>query len=268
MTLVRPLALVPPRSVQLGAAVPWRRVAAAAGAVLVVLVLLYVGARSTSVFAVRTIAVSGAPAEVRGEVRAAARSFEGKSLVGLDGEALVRQLEALPSVESATYDRAFPGTLRIFIYPEAPVAVMEVGTEAWVVSERGRIIRRAGDGAGRLPHFQLEQAISATAGSFVTDPGARLVLGALARLPRGFPARVKAVHLERGALSLDLETGWGTPELRLGPAVDVAPKLAAAGLVLRHIPAPDRASVGYVDVSLPQRVVVGPKEDANSQPEG
>jgi cell division septal protein FtsQ len=257
-------ALVQSRSVRVGIAVPWRRATAIVGALLVGLGLLYAGARSTPVFAVRTVEVSGAPRDVRQEVRAAAASFEGKSLVGLDGGALVRDLEALPSVESATYDRAFPRTLRIFVRPELPVAVMELGHDAWVLSERGRVIGRAGESARHLPRFHLPARAPLAAGTFVSDPTARAILRALADLPRRFPAQVRAAHLEGGSLSLDLEAAWGTPELRLGEPVDVAAKLAAAGLVLRHLSAAERVSVDYLDVSLPERVVVG----TNPKPSG
>ena len=258
------LALVQPRSVRVGIAVPWRRATAIVGALLAVLGLLYAGARSTPVFAIRTVEVSGAPRDVRQEVRAAAAPFEGKSLVGLDGGALVHDLEALSSVESATYDRAFPSTLRIFVRPELPVAVMELGDEGWVLSERGRVIGRAGESAKHLPRFRLPARVPLAAGMFVSDPTARAILSALADLPRRFPARVQAVHLQGGSLSLDLDAAWGTPELRLGEPVDVAAKLAAGGLVLRHLSAAERVSVDYLDVSLPERVVVG----TNPQPSG
>jgi cell division protein FtsQ len=229
------------------------------------LALLYVGARETPVFAVRSIEVSGAPPDVRHAVEVAAEPVAGNSLVALDGAALVRDLEALPSVRSATYDRAFPSTLRIYVEAERPVAVLHLGEDRWVVSERGRIIRSAPPGSAIvLPQFHLPPRAGIEPGSFVTEPAARLLLDALMLVPKRFPARIYTVRLEGGQLTLRLRATWGRPELRLGEPVDIGVKLASAALVLRSIPSDERGSVGYVDVSLPERVVVG----ANSQPSG
>jgi cell division protein FtsQ len=246
-------------------AVPWRRVFAIALGLAAALAVLYLGARETSVFAVRTIEVSGGPPAVRGAVRAAADSVAGESLVGLDGDALVADLQALPSVRSASYDRAFPNTLRIFVQPERPVAVVHVGSGSWILSERGRVIRPVpSDAAGRLPEFRLPNGPALRPGAFVTDPMTRVVLGALAVVPRRFPARITSVHLESDVLTLGLQTPWGAPQLRLGSPVDIDVKFAVAALILRSLPSDERASVGYIDASVPERTVVGP----NPQVEG
>src|SRR5579862_35203 len=100
----------------------------------------YFLARETSMFAVRRIEVTGgSPAERAAVVRALA-PFEGTSLLSLHGGALVRRVEALPTIVSASYDRAFPHTLRLRIVPERPVAVLHRGRETWLVSARGRVI--------------------------------------------------------------------------------------------------------------------------------
>jgi cell division septal protein FtsQ len=259
------LALVQPRSVRGVFTVPWRRAAAIVGGTLATLCLLYLGARETPVFAVRAIDIqlSGDVPAVRQAIRHATEGVEGKSLVALDGGALVRDLEALPAVRSATYDRAFPSTLRIFVQPEQPLAVVHLGSDRWVISERGRIIRSASPGSAvGIAHFRLPGQAGVRPGSFLADPRCAIVLDALALVPKSFPARVYVVRLEGGSLTFLLRAPWGRPELRLGSPVDVAPKLAAAALVLRSLSADERGSIGYVDASLPERVVVG----ANSQP--
>jgi cell division septal protein FtsQ len=236
-------------------------IAAAAAAVLA---LLYLAARETPLFAVRTVAITGGSEAVRKAVREAAQPVEGESLVALDGKALVRELEALPSVRSASYDRAFPSTLRIFVHPELPLGIVRLGPDRWVVSERGRIIRRYTSDSERYPRFRLPGRPNVVPGSYMTDPGAQVVLGALAVVPRNFPVRIQMVRLEGGRLTMDLWAPWGRPELRLGEAVDVQVKLAVATVVLRSLSADERSSVGYVDVSVPERTVVG----SNSQVEG
>lgn len=236
-----------------------------AAAAVALLALLYLAARETPLFAVRTVEVTGGSKAVRKAVQQAAQPVEGESLVALDGKSLVRELEALPSVRSASYDRAFPSTLRIFVRPELPLGIVRLGPDRWVVSERGRIIRRYAPGSSeRYPRFRLPGRPNIVPGSYVTDPGARVVLGALAVVPKDFPVRIDLVRLEGGRLTMDLSAPWGGPELRLGEAVDVEAKLAAAALVLRSLSDDARSSVGYVDVSVPERTVVGSNPQVES----
>ena len=237
-------------------------IAAAAAALLA---LLYLAARETPLFAVRTVEITGGSEAVRKAVREAAQPAEGESLVALDVNSLVQELEALPSVRSASYDRAFPSTLRLFVRPELAIGIVRLGPDRWVVSERGRIIRRYVTGSReRYPRFELPGRPNVVPGAFLTDPGARVVLGALAVVPKNFPARIQMVRLEGGRLTMDLRAPWGGPELRLGEAVDVKAKLAVAAVVLRSLSADAPSSVGYVDVSVPERTVVG----SNPQVEG
>src|SRR5205085_8038281 len=108
--------------------------------VLVALALLlcagaaYLVARETSLFAIRTVRVEGAPPGIAREVGDIARTVQGESLLRLDGGALLRRLRALPDVASVHYDRAFPHTLRLVVTPERPVAVLRQGHSSWIVS--------------------------------------------------------------------------------------------------------------------------------------
>lgn len=259
------LALVQPRSVRGNFPLTWRRAAFGAAVAMAVLALLYLGARETSVFAVRTIEVTGGSQAVRSAAVQAAQDAKGTSLVALDGSALIDELEALPTVRSASYDRAFPSTLRIFVRPEVPLAVARLGPDRWLVSERGRVIRRYGQEAHRdYPAFELPARPNVVAGSFITDVAAGAVLSALVDVPDRFPARITEVLLQDGALTMKLHAPWGDPELRLGEDVDVRAKLAAAALVIHSLDADYRSSVAYVDVSVPERTVVG----TNAQVEG
>jgi hypothetical protein len=259
------LALVQPRSVRQDFTLPWQRLAVGATFTIVVLALLYLAARMTPIFAVRAIEVTGASQSVRQAVRGAAEPFEGKSLVGLDGAALVDELEALPTVRSVTYDRAFPSTLRILVTPEVPLAVLRLGPDRWLVSQRGRVIRRyVRDPKERFPRFRLPQRANVVPGSVVSDESARVILAALVGAPSTFPVRIDKVSLAGGELTMELRASWGAPELRLGEPVDVRAKLAAAGIVLPSLAADYRESVAYVDVSVPERTVVG----TNSQVSG
>jgi cell division septal protein FtsQ len=224
-----------------------------------VLGLLYLGARETPVFALRHVEVAGAPPEVRAQVLRAIDGLRGQSLVALDGKALVRRLEAIPSVRSVGYDRAFPHTLRLVVQPERPLAVVYEGANPWIVSVRGRVIARPLPRVAHgLPRVHMAGQAGLAPGGFVADAATVSVLRALAEAPRRFPLPIHAGRLRDGELTLRLEGAGGTrPELRLGDVSDAALKLRVAALVLRRLTAEERASLAYLDVSLPDRPVVG-----------
>jgi cell division septal protein FtsQ len=255
---VERLALVQSRPVRRELNVPWRRVGVGAAAGVAALALLYLGARETPVFAVRDIEVTGGTPAVRRAVEETARPVEGTSLVALDGSALVDEVEALPTVRAVTYDRAFPSTLRIFVRPELPLAVLRLGAERWLVSDRGRVIRGyVADPSESYPAFRLPPRPNVRPGAFVADTEATTILGALASLPKRFPAQIEEVSLADGELTMVLQEPWGSPRVLLGEAVDLRVKLAAAALLIRSLSADYRSQVAYLDVSVPERSVVG-----------
>jgi cell division protein FtsQ len=219
--------------------------------------LLYVGARETPVFALRTVEVQGPSAEVRATIIHELEDMQGTSLVSLDGGQLMRRLEALPTVESVTYDRAFPHTLRLVVQPEEPVAVANQASALWIISVRGRVIARTTFGeAPDLPRIRYRQETPLAAGEFVADPGTKTILAALAEAPKHMRLPVHGARLEEGELKLVLTGEGGTrPVLLLGEPVDVRTKLLVATLVLRQLGADELAALTYIDVSLPDRPV-------------
>ena len=121
---------------------PTRRSLAIGFSVLAVALCGYLIARESSLFAIDRIEVSGGSRQVRHQVDAALASLVGRPLVGLDGSAVLRKVDALPTVVSASYDRAFPHTLRIRVVPERPAAVLRRGPDSWLVSSRARVMER------------------------------------------------------------------------------------------------------------------------------
>jgi cell division protein FtsQ len=221
------------------------------------LALLYLGARETPVFAVRTVEVDGAPATVRQAILESLEETRGTSLVSLDGDAVVRRLEALPSVQSVTYDRAFPHTLRLVVVPEKPVAVVKQASDLWIVSARGRVI--GGTSVPEAPDLPLVRYLSdapLTAGQFVADEGTKTILAALSEAPKRMPMPIHSARLEDGELTLVLAgDGETRPLLLLGQPVDVGTKLRVAALVLRKLGYEERDVLAYLDVTLPDRPV-------------
>ncbi len=219
--------------------------------------LLYLGARETPVFALQTVEVEGAPAKVRQSVLQTLEESHGTSLVSLNGDAVVRRLEALPSVQSVTYDRAFPHTLRLEVVPEKPVAVLDQGFARWVTSVRGRIISRTtADESPDLPRIRYDSDAALAAGQFVSDDGIKTVLAALAEAPRRMLLPIHQGRFEDGQLTFVLAgEGGSRPLLLLGEPVDVGTKLRVAALVLRKLDFEERAALAYLDVTLPDRPV-------------
>lgn len=223
--------------------------------------LAYGAARYTSLFALEKLEVTGGTAPVRASVREAGAQFLGTSLVSLDDDAVRARLTDLPGVESVRLDRAFPHTLRIVVVPEEPLAVVKDGFGAWLVSERGRVIRSAAMEPKRAVVWTAQTGLEP--GAAVGDENARLALEALRHVPAGFPGRIESARAAEGAVTLVLGDG---AELRLGAAESLSLKLAVAARVLRGMSAGERAGIGYLDVSVPERVVGGSSLD--SQLEG
>lgn len=251
------LALVPAYGIGPLARRPSRRMVTVVALAVGVVALLYLAARETSLFAVREVEISGAPPWVRAEVEKAAKAYVGSSLVALDGDELRRTLEAVPSVSSLRFDRAFPHTLRLRVTPERPVAVARAGSTSWLVSARGRVVGPLERGhAAELPRIRVPTDASLAPGDLVEDRQALLALRALVRVPARFPVEVKAARANEGALVL--KVGGGT-ELRLGERRELRLKLAVAERVLRLLSAPERASLAYIDLTVPDRPVAAEK---------
>lgn len=241
---------------------PSARFLGVAGAVLGVLGLLYLAARETPLFAVRELEVVGAPPAVQEAVREAAEPFLGESLVALDQDELRRTLGALPTVRSLRVDRAFPHTLRITIAPERPLAVLRRGKDAWVVSDRGRVMQQVAAGASASrPRIWTGQGTQIERGELVETAGVRVALGALRRVPSDFPARIRAARVEGEAVTLVLASG---ADLRLGDRSALGLKLDVAGRVLRTLDPAERRELAYLDVTVPQRPVGAAKSQVST----
>ena len=184
-------------------------------------------------------------------MRKALAPTRGTSLLKVDLDASLQAVEALPTVASARFDRAFPHTLRVVVVPERPVAVVRQGADAYLVAESGRVMgdRRAPRSARAGP--DLGRAAPSSSSSAPTTGELRTAVAAVAPLAGSrFPGRVSSVTATADALTLRLRSGL---EIRLGDAVDVPLKLAVAA---RVIPLLD-AGTAYLDVAVPERPVAG-----------
>jgi cell division protein FtsQ len=241
---------------------PSRRSLAVAALVVVAAGCLYVIARETPMFAVRRVEVQGAPPGVAQQVRVALAGLSGTSLLALNGAAVLRTLEELPTVVSASYDRDFPHTLRVRVVAESPVAVLRRGTGAWLASARGRVIRSVARTRYRsLPRIWLPVRTELAAGGFLDGDA-----GASARALREFVAtrfahRVLWARVAGGRLTLGLRSGL---ELEFGTPTTLDLKLAVVRAILPTLASPSSGGPSYLDVSVPERPVAG----TNSQVAG
>lgn len=207
-------------------------------------------ARETSVFAVTSIDVRAENERLARDVQRVLASLEGMSLVAVDASDIERRSAALPWVAGIRYDRAFPHTLRVWVEPQLPVAVLRRGADSWVVSARGRVLERAERGLWpSFPRVWLPATAAPRVGSDAPAAAAPAVaaLAPVARLP--FLGRVRSVRMGEGSVTLVLRSGV---EVRLGDTSDVRLKIEIARRLLDGVVAP-----GYVDLSVPERPVLG-----------
>jgi cell division septal protein FtsQ len=182
-------------------------------------------------------------------VETALSPLRGESLLKVKGDDVTGLATALPYVAGVTYDRAFPNTLRVRVEAERPLAVVRHGIEAWIVSRRGRIMKRIPQRTHRaLPRIWLDRSVDVTLGATLAAGGGGedvAMLDALrgAKLAR----RIATVRNVGGQWVYVLRGGL---ELRVGTRVDVPLKLEIARRILQQTPV-----FGYLDVSVPERPV-------------
>jgi cell division protein FtsQ len=213
----------------------------------------FVAATRTPLFALRAIDVRGGSPTLAAEVRSALRSIVGTSLVRIDSGSVARRLEALPEVLAVRTDRAFPHTLRIVVRAERPVAVLRQGRRSWLVSARGRVLRPlARPSLSALPRIWVGARAAIVPGRILgIGDGGRAARALAALGPAPLPARVRSARADAHSLAFVLRSGL---QLRLGSPDELRLKLAIARRILRGNP-----SFGYLDVSVPERPVAGPK---------
>ena len=229
---------------------PSRRSLAIGAATAAVAAGAYVVALETSLFAIERIQVTGGSPAVDAQVAKALTALAGRSLVGLDGGDVLARTEALPTVISATYDRAFPSTLHVTIVPERPIAVLRAGPTAWVISARGRVMQPISTtGERTLPRIWKAEKDVRLGEVLPAKLGGRLA-GTLAAVGP-FRAQVATASVINGAIVFHLRSGL---QVVLGAPYDIRLKVAVAAEILRQLP----AGTHTIDVTAPTRAVTSP----------
>jgi cell division protein FtsQ len=212
----------------------------------------YVGARETSVFAVRKLEVRGGNAQTRAEVRAALAGELGTSLLKIDRAAIAAKLAGVSSVLRFTYDRDFPSTLRVTVRREQPVLVLRQSSNAYLVAASGRVLKPLPHPLlSHLPRLWVKSGVPVVVGEQLPPTPAAAAHALAAANGAHLPGGVRTISSLHGSFALELGTGL---ELRLGQPNDVLLKLAIAKRILRQTGA--AVDPGYLDVSVPERPVL------------
>ena len=249
------------------ALVPRARTIVLLFALLAAAIGLYALALESSIFAVRSVAIRGAPPALARQVRAAVNQFEGRSLVGLSSAAVERAVLSIPSVRGVRVNRDFPNTLQIDVQRELPVAVLRRGPEAWLIAASGKVVRSARlGGESNLPRIWVASSEVVNQGETVSDRDVRTAVTALGSL-RGHGSSLHIIVATARAGELRLSSASGV-ELRLGNTSQVPLKLAVAAEIVPSLPAPPAGYRSYLDVSVPGRPVSGTTLKSEVQPHG
>jgi cell division protein FtsQ len=230
----------------------WSLRGALLAAVLVGLAAGWDRLRESEQFRLRTLLVSGrfehiAPDEVYRAVRAQLSA----SFLAADLAAARAAVEALPWVASASVRREWPGTLRVSITEEVPVATWR---GRGLVAASGTVFA---DGAAAFPALP---ALSGPEGS------AAEVLATLHEMQRAVSASGLALERieqsDRRAWTVWFSDGT---EVRLGRR-DALPRLERYARVAAPVVAPQAAHIAYVDMRYANGFALGWRATRPAQP--
>ena len=183
----------------------------------------------------------------------------GRALLAIDLATARDRLLADPGVAAATVEREWPGTVRVSIVEERPVAAVAVGDGARVVAISGRVLG-AGVAADGLPLVELAGVEVPEEGDRL-DERARRVVALLADLRPELAGQLVGVRLDdSGDLQLDVDGG---ASVRFGPLEDVPAKLLAIETVFDRVV---QECLAVLDVREPTRPAVS-RADGCAAPE-
>jgi cell division protein FtsQ len=214
----------------------------------------YVAALETSVFAVQRVEIVGGSQLTQTQVRAALTPELGRSLLRVNSGDVQRRLASVTTVLSVRVDREFPHTIKVRIKPERPALLLRQGADGWVVSTHGRVLSQVKNvHLSSLPRTYVPHSVPITVGATLAPESGGLAATAVAPLVgTHLFDRVRFVTVGDKQLTLDLRSGV---QVRLGDPGDLRLKFAITRRILAMLP-PDTTH-GYVDVSVPERPVLG-----------
>lgn len=145
--------------------------------------------RSTSIFAVREVAVTGAGERLTAEVQEAVAGELGTPLIRVDTAAVQAGVAGLADVAAVSVGRSWPHTLTVSVTPRVPVAVTNANGAWWLLDAAGLPYRSTPDKPAKLTPVEL-------AAPGPGDPATMAALCVVEALPAGLPSGVQAVRAE------------------------------------------------------------------------
>ncbi len=180
----------------------------------------------------RTIDVRGGSPRVKAEVRRALAFELGRSLISIGSGQIDHAVASIPDVVSVRFDRSFPNTLHVTVRPERAVLLARQGSSSWVVSSRGRVMRKVTNPhRSSLPRLWLPRSVQVAVGETLPRYDGKLAAAAIAPIAPGvFHGGVRMVASSASGVTLVLASG---PQIRLGDIGDLRLKLTIARRILQ-----------------------------------
>lgn len=237
---------------------------------LVVLALMIVAAagaagfvwvRSSDVFTIERLIVSQGRHVTEAELRGAAGSALGSTLLRVDLNTIKQKVMALSYVRDAKLYRRYPDALEVQVVEYVPVAVVQAaGGRRWLVADDGHVLEPTAAVPAGMSLVVSQGEVQLRAGG---PAGPQIVqvlpVAALLRDRNVWPAShpvSKVVVSTYGEVALVL---GGGAQVRLGDPTDLKRKLMVAAEVIDR-KSRDGRPLEYVDVRDPGMAVAKPKE--------
>lgn len=217
-------------------------------------ILLFTGATwattRSAILDVDHIEVAGGAVVTPDQAIAGAGLRLGQPMVSVDAARAEHLLRALPWVDTAVVERAFPNRVRILVTERVATATAARPEGGWAVLDRtGRVLATDPERTPALPEVVGAGAPPAPGALMAT---ARPAIDVVAALPEEIRRSITRVTLAGDAVTLFT----GAREIRFGPPAELGAKVAALSVLLERVG--DR-SVAFLDVRVPQAPVVGPQ---------
>ena len=188
------------------------------------LVISVLGAAYLSpVLRVQHVEVAGARAVSDTQIAQLA-SFEGHSMLRLDGQGAEERIAFLPMIKSAVIERDWPNTVRITVTERVPWAYWQVGANSYVIDEEGVVLSDVVPPEGAPIIQDLSNPVRLVAGDHVDADAVSLAQKLLQQVPQAVAQNIAGFEysLDKG-LTVLTEAGY---RVVMGDSQNMAYKLA------------------------------------------
>jgi hypothetical protein len=235
-----------------------RLVLLASAIAVVVLAVGYYAVRSSPIFNVRDVTVTGADPKVDATIQTMAeQSAEGHSLLAVNAGSIQSAIEAMPAVRSATVDRQFPNALSVSVVMYHPAVAVSVGSRTYLVSDDAHVIGTVKKSPKRIVSVELPAGAKLAIGETSTDQNLGAALWLLRSTPAWFSRRFGRIVEVMPRAGMVTATVGSRMQLRLGTPDQLDLKMNVVTQSLRHLTPHDRRSIKFVNVSVPGFPVYG-----------